>query len=161
VASLVGATGTAVVQAGRAELETRRTAEVATFLLGLLSLPYPYEAGTGHDRSLRSLLDSGVARPYLVSPDRAGGVLRSAVLFRLGDLADAERTAAQAIDILGDSGLGRVQLAHAHGLIGRVRLERGDVAGAEASFRRQLAVRQQARLSEPEIGNSYADLAEA
>src|SRR5207302_4269913 len=34
---------------------------------------------------------------------------RSRVLQKLGDLAGAERTAAQVIDILGDSGQGRVQ----------------------------------------------------
>ncbi|AHG89668.1 protein kinase [Gemmatirosa kalamazoonensis] len=104
IATLVGATVTAVVQARRAERETRRTAEVANFLLGLLDLPYPYEAGAGHDRSLRSLLDSGVARSYLVKPDPAGGTLRSDVLFALsrgysglGDFRMATRLAGQAM----------------------------------------------------------------
>ena len=251
IAGVIATTATAVLQARRAERETARTTEVANFLLGLLTLPYPFDAGEGRSRSLRSLLDSGVARSHFITPKRAGGALHSDVLLALsqgyyglgdfrtsatlagravaqrladdptaysvaearveyaealrlagdlpaaiaqhdsalpmvharhgprstvvavilqarsramrasGDLVGAERTALEAIGILEDSGTGRPQLAHAHQTIGHIRLERGDVAGAQASYAKALDVRVRAKLSTLEIANSYADLATA
>ncbi len=102
LAGLVATTATAVAEARRAERAAVRTAEVANFLLGLLALPYPFEGS--HDRSLRSLLDSGVARAHFITPARAGGALHSDVLlalsvgyYGLGDYRTAAPLAGRAV----------------------------------------------------------------
>jgi serine/threonine-protein kinase len=77
-----------------------------------------------------------------------------------GDLAGAERGAAEAIDILEDSaGIATMQLANAYQTLGHVRRERGRLAAAESSYRAALEVRERRGNNPVVVAISYSDLA--
>ncbi len=87
-------------------------------------------------------------------------VLRETIARRLGRLAEAEASAAEAITLLeADSTQGRIALAHAHHNLGHVRLEQGRREEARREYGAALRIRVAAGASPVEVANSHATLA--
>ncbi|MCC6244073.1 MAG: serine/threonine protein kinase [Gemmatimonadaceae bacterium] len=138
VIGLITTTGTALRQAQRAEQSRQRVAAVNSFLLDMLSLPYPYDSGATRQVSMRTLLDSARSRSaeLVEAADTAGTELLLALAkgyTGLGDFRSAADLSRQALG-LSLSGGQSTNVAALRFRLAELLLRSGDAAAARAEM---------------------------
>jgi len=134
-------------QAAGIAAERDRSEQVSRFLAGLFQTSDPF-AAAGGDLTAREILDSGAAR---IDRELAGQPEARAQMmlemgrayFGLGARDRARRFVEVSLAIRRRSPSGQQEIAHTLDFLGLVRLEQGELDGAERAYREALTLRRQ------------------